>query len=93
MSCAATTLLSDALPFLNIALTPMESILVDPPELTSPIQTSQQVMIVSPYIGDGSKKISITKVTCGPGHGISVGSLGKYNNEEPVVGVTVRIKT
>ncbi|KAK3212615.1 hypothetical protein Dsin_017321 [Dipteronia sinensis] len=30
------------------------------------------------------------KVTCGPDHGISVGSLGKYKNEEPVVGVTVR---
>ena len=41
-------------------------------------------------IGDGSRQITITKVSCGPGHGISVGSLGKYKNEEPVVGVTVR---
>ncbi|KAI9161541.1 hypothetical protein LWI28_018470 [Acer negundo] len=41
-------------------------------------------------IGDGSRQITITNVTCGPGHGISVGSLGKYMNEEPVVGVTVR---
>ncbi|XP_062103905.1 exopolygalacturonase-like [Humulus lupulus] len=40
-------------------------------------------------IGDGTKNITITKVTCGPGHGISVGSLGKYPNEEPVVGVFV----
>ncbi|KAF4352347.1 hypothetical protein F8388_024459, partial [Cannabis sativa] len=41
-------------------------------------------------LGDGSKKITITKVTCGPGHGISVGSLGKYMNEQPVEGVFVR---
>ncbi|PON77124.1 Glycoside hydrolase [Trema orientale] len=41
-------------------------------------------------IGDGTKKLTITKVTCGPGHGISVGSLGKYTNEAPVEGVTVR---
>ncbi|TXG55626.1 hypothetical protein EZV62_020882 [Acer yangbiense] len=41
-------------------------------------------------IGDGSQQITIQGVTCGPGHGISVGSLGKYKNEEAVVGVTVR---
>ncbi|KAI9154364.1 hypothetical protein LWI28_025052 [Acer negundo] len=41
-------------------------------------------------IGDGSRQITITKVSCGPDHGISVGSLGKYKNEEPVIGVTVR---
>uniref|UniRef100_F6HHK3 Polygalacturonase n=1 Tax=Vitis vinifera TaxID=29760 RepID=F6HHK3_VITVI len=41
-------------------------------------------------IGDGSQHINVEKVTCGPGHGISVGSLGKYHNEEPVVGVTVK---
>ncbi|GAY31703.1 hypothetical protein CUMW_287090, partial [Citrus unshiu] len=28
-------------------------------------------------------------VSCGPGHGISVGSLGKYKKEEDVVGLTV----
>lgn len=41
-------------------------------------------------IGDGSRQILVEKVTCGPGHGISVGSLGKYQNEQPVVGVTVK---
>ena len=41
-------------------------------------------------LGDGSQRINIERVKCGPGHGISIGSLGKYNNEEPVKGVTVR---
>lgn len=41
-------------------------------------------------IGDATKKLTITKVTCGPGHGISVGSLGKYVNEGPVEGVIVK---
>ncbi|KAH7533449.1 hypothetical protein FEM48_Zijuj04G0131700 [Ziziphus jujuba var. spinosa] len=41
-------------------------------------------------LGDGSKQITVVKTTCGPGHGISVGSLGKYPNEEPVEGVFIR---
>lgn len=40
-------------------------------------------------IGDGSQQITVTKVTCGPGHGISIGSLGKYPDEEPVSGIRV----
>ncbi|CAN4096271.1 unnamed protein product [Withania somnifera] len=41
-------------------------------------------------IGDGVQEMHITNVTCGPGHGISVGSLGKSPGESPVVGVFVQ---
>ncbi|XP_061348316.1 polygalacturonase-like [Gastrolobium bilobum] len=41
-------------------------------------------------LGDGSRQVTVLNVTCGPGHGISVGSLGKYPNEEPVEDFTVR---
>ncbi|XP_077228645.1 exopolygalacturonase-like [Tasmannia lanceolata] len=41
-------------------------------------------------IGPGSSNISISNVFCGPGHGISVGSLGRYPNEKDVVGLHVR---
>ncbi|XP_004514023.1 polygalacturonase-like [Cicer arietinum] len=41
-------------------------------------------------LGDGSTQITIQNVTCGPGHGISVGSLGKYPNEDPVVDLIVK---
>ncbi|XP_040952741.1 polygalacturonase [Gossypium hirsutum] len=41
-------------------------------------------------IGDGSKNLVINGVTCGPGHGISIGSLELFKNEEPVDGVTVK---
>ena len=44
-------------------------------------------------IGDGSKEIKIASVKCGPGHGISVGSLGRYDNELPVEGVYVKDST
>lgn len=41
-------------------------------------------------LGDGSKKVTVENVKCGPGHGISVGSLGRYEKEEPVEGFTVK---
>ncbi|KAG2719458.1 hypothetical protein I3760_03G268300, partial [Carya illinoinensis] len=40
-------------------------------------------------LDDGSQQINIENVTCGLGHGISVGSLGEYHDEQPVMGVTV----
>ncbi|KAK6941527.1 Kinesin motor domain, partial [Dillenia turbinata] len=41
-------------------------------------------------IGQGNSDITITGITCGPGHGISVGSLGRYLNEKDVNGLVVR---
>lgn len=41
-------------------------------------------------IGDETEQLHITKVTCGPGHGISVGSLGGNPGEKPVIGVFVK---
>ncbi|XP_043707337.1 exopolygalacturonase clone GBGA483-like [Telopea speciosissima] len=41
-------------------------------------------------IGSGVTNISITNVQCGPGHGISLGSLGKYPNEQEVSGLLVK---
>ncbi|KAL4348069.1 hypothetical protein GQ457_17G011360 [Hibiscus cannabinus] len=40
-------------------------------------------------IGDGTKHLDVKGVTCGPGHGISIGSLGKFENEEPLEGITI----
>ncbi|KAJ4963749.1 hypothetical protein NE237_023688 [Protea cynaroides] len=41
-------------------------------------------------VGQGNSDISITGVSCGPGHGISVGSLGKYKDEGDVTGLVVK---
>ncbi|KAK4484620.1 hypothetical protein RD792_007209 [Penstemon davidsonii] len=40
-------------------------------------------------IGPGNQRIRISNVLCGPGHGISVGSMGKSDMEENVDGVSV----
>jgi galacturan 1,4-alpha-galacturonidase len=40
-------------------------------------------------IGDGVHQLYVSNVVCGPGHGISLGSLGRYQNEEPVSGVYI----
>ncbi|KAK7327659.1 hypothetical protein VNO77_21744 [Canavalia gladiata] len=54
--------------------------------LNSDIQTGDDCV----SLGDGSKKVTVQNVNCGPGHGISVGSLGKYQNEQPVSGLLVK---
>ncbi|PIN09440.1 Polygalacturonase [Handroanthus impetiginosus] len=41
-------------------------------------------------VGQGSTNITINQITCGPGHGISVGSLGKLPNEQDVQGLIVK---
>ncbi|CAM8978034.1 unnamed protein product [Rhodiola kirilowii] len=40
-------------------------------------------------IGPGSKNLHIANIKCGPGHGVSIGSLGNYLNEAGVQNVTV----
>ncbi|KAJ9158788.1 hypothetical protein P3X46_024335 [Hevea brasiliensis] len=40
-------------------------------------------------IVDGSRNVKATNITCGPGHGISIGSLGANNSEAEVSGVSV----
>ncbi|XP_038724121.1 polygalacturonase-like [Tripterygium wilfordii] len=40
-------------------------------------------------IVSGSKNVEATDITCGPGHGISIGSLGANNSQANVTGVTV----
>ncbi|KAK6941026.1 Glycoside hydrolase, family 28 [Dillenia turbinata] len=53
--------------------------------------TSSNIATGDDCIGmiQGVTNAKISDVTCGPGHGISVGSLGKYQNEQDVKGVTV----
>ncbi|EOA12652.1 hypothetical protein CARUB_v10027711mg [Capsella rubella] len=40
-------------------------------------------------VGDGMKNLLVERVTCGPGHGISVGSLGRYGHEQDVKGIKI----
>ncbi|KAE9621872.1 putative polygalacturonase [Lupinus albus] len=41
-------------------------------------------------LGDANTHLVVQNVECGPGHGISVGSLGYYENEGPVVDFLVK---
>ncbi|KAI7744114.1 hypothetical protein M8C21_030364 [Ambrosia artemisiifolia] len=41
-------------------------------------------------IGDGCENLNIVGTKCGPGHGISIGSLGRNKGEKPVIGVYVK---
>ncbi|KAK1367397.1 Exopolygalacturonase [Heracleum sosnowskyi] len=41
-------------------------------------------------IGPGTTNINITRVNCGPGHGISIGSIGKNPSDQNVEGVNVQ---
>ncbi|KAE8008347.1 hypothetical protein FH972_004868 [Carpinus fangiana] len=41
-------------------------------------------------IGSGCYNVDIRNITCGPGHGISIGSLGNHNSRACVSNVTVR---
>ncbi|XP_019086567.1 PREDICTED: probable polygalacturonase At3g15720 [Camelina sativa] len=63
------------------------------------IQRSQNVIVHNSNIrtgddcisiGDGSKYINISRISCGPGHGISIGSLGRYGTKETVEDVVVQ---
>ncbi|KAK7246105.1 hypothetical protein RIF29_40964 [Crotalaria pallida] len=66
------------------------------------VQSSTDVTILKPRIrtgddcisvGPGTNNLWIEDVACGPGHGISIGSLGWYMNEPGVKNVTVRRAT
>ncbi|KAG8379238.1 hypothetical protein BUALT_Bualt07G0067700 [Buddleja alternifolia] len=63
------------------------------------IGNSNKVKISNCYIatgddcismGAGTTNINISSILCGPGHGISIGSLGKYKGEKDVRGISVR---
>lgn len=63
------------------------------------IGNSNNIRIVDSNIGTGddciamvagSQSINITRVTCGPGHGISIGSLGKLTNNDVVKDIHIK---
>ncbi|KAJ1699344.1 hypothetical protein LUZ63_007856 [Rhynchospora breviuscula] len=41
-------------------------------------------------IGPGTNNVIVTGIKCGPGHGLSIGSLGKYKDEEDVGNIHVK---
>ncbi|CAH2038616.1 unnamed protein product, partial [Thlaspi arvense] len=63
------------------------------------VHSSSNIRILNSTIGVGDDCVSISSgsidvlvsgTRCGPGHGISIGSLGKYKNEEEVKGIIVQ---
>ncbi|KAI9126708.1 hypothetical protein K1719_002304 [Acacia pycnantha] len=54
--------------------------------LSSNIQTGDDCV----SIGPGTTNLWVENIACGPGHGISIGSLGKNQNEGGVQNVTVK---
>ncbi|XP_022744167.1 polygalacturonase-like [Durio zibethinus] len=57
--------------------------------LNSRIQTGDDCV----SIGPGATNLWMENIACGPGHGISIGSLGKDQNEAGVLNVTVKTAT
>ncbi|XP_010554840.1 PREDICTED: polygalacturonase ADPG2-like [Tarenaya hassleriana] len=62
------------------------------------ITNTQNIQVINSIIGtgddcisieSGSQNVQIKDITCGPGHGISIGSLGDDNTRAYVSGVTV----
>ncbi|KAH0865248.1 hypothetical protein HID58_082459 [Brassica napus] len=62
------------------------------------ITNTQNIRVFNSHIGtgddcisieDGSQNVQINDLTCGPGHGISIGSLGDDNSKAYVSGVNV----
>ncbi|XWS14121.1 hypothetical protein CRYUN_Cryun36dG0096100 [Craigia yunnanensis] len=90
---AATTSIStmSILLLLRIAQTLMASMSVTPLNINITSSTTG-VGDDCVSIGPGSNNISVSNVQCGSGHGISVGSLGKYKKEKNVVGISCTIK-
>ncbi|RVW57820.1 Exopolygalacturonase clone GBGE184 [Vitis vinifera] len=41
-------------------------------------------------IFSGSKDVNISRSICGPGHGFSIGSMGKFPDEDPITKINIR---
>ncbi|KAI5396758.1 polygalacturonase [Lathyrus oleraceus] len=63
------------------------------------VTNTENIRISSSFVGtgddcisivDGSKNLQATDITCGPGHGISIGSLGEDGSKQFVSGITVK---
>ncbi|KDP29561.1 hypothetical protein JCGZ_19274 [Jatropha curcas] len=44
-------------------------------------------------IGPGTRNLHMSKISCGPGHGVSIGSLGRQFNEDGVQNITLTDST